>query len=44
MTGQVIFLDGGEHGFGAGEFNGLNVVTPPMWDQMEAAIRDANKK
>jgi len=43
MTGQVIFLDGGEHGFGAGEFNALNTVTPSMWDYMESAIRKANK-
>lgn len=44
MTGQVIFLDGGETVFGGGEFNSLVDVTPEMWDYMEQVIRGVNKK
>ena len=44
MTGQVIFLDGGETVFAGGEFNSLNEVTPEMWDYMESVIRGVNKK
>jgi NAD(P)-dependent dehydrogenase (short-subunit alcohol dehydrogenase family) len=44
ITGQVVFLDGGESVFAGGEFNALVDVTPKMWDYMEDAIRSANKK
>lgn len=44
ITGETILLDGGELGFGAGEFNGLTKVTNEQWDVMEKMIRDSNAK
>lgn len=35
VNGEVVTIDGGEWLHGAGEFNGLEVVTPEMWDQLE---------
>ncbi len=37
-------FDGGEIGFGAGEFNGLVNVSNDQWDVMEKMIREANAK
>jgi len=36
INGEVITIDGGEWLQGAGEFNGLEQITPEMWDQLEA--------
>ncbi len=35
VNGEVVTIDGGEWLHGAGEFNGLEVITPDMWDQLE---------
>lgn len=37
-------FDGGEIGFGAGEFSGLVKVPKEQWDFMEKMIREANAK
>ncbi len=39
MTGDLIYLDGGESAFNAGEFNLLDAVTSEQWDALEAARR-----
>ncbi|KAG4065161.1 hypothetical protein HA402_007558 [Bradysia odoriphaga] len=39
ITGETILLDGGELGFGAGEFNNLTQVSNEQWDLMEKMIR-----
>ncbi len=39
INGEVITIDGGEWLQGAGQFNGLEAVTPEMWDMLEAMIR-----
>ncbi len=39
INGEVITIDGGEWLQGAGQFNGLEAVTPGMWDMLEAMIR-----
>jgi NAD(P)-dependent dehydrogenase (short-subunit alcohol dehydrogenase family) len=44
MNGEVVTIDGGEWLQGAGEFNYLDAVPAPMWDQIEKAVRGANKK
>lgn len=45
VNGEVITIDGGEWLQGAGEMNYLDqVVTPEMWDMLEAMIRSSNKK
>jgi len=44
MTGETVVLDGGEIGFGAGEFNGLVQVEKEQWDMMEKLIREANAR
>ncbi|BDC98499.1 SDR family oxidoreductase [Persicobacter psychrovividus] len=36
MNGEVVTIDGGEWLKGAGEFNGLDKITPEMWDMFEA--------
>jgi len=36
VNGEVITIDGGEWLKGAGEFNHLEMVTPQMWDMLEA--------
>ena len=43
INGEVITIDGGEWLQGAGQFNGLEAVTPEMWDVMEQTIRKSNK-
>lgn len=35
VNGEVVTIDGGEWVHGAGEFNGLEAVTPEMWDMLE---------
>ena len=42
INGEVITIDGGEWLQGAGQFNGLEAVTPEMWDMLEQSIRKAN--
>ncbi|CAL8089021.1 unnamed protein product [Orchesella dallaii] len=44
MTGETVVFDGGEIGFGAGEFNGLVNVPKDHWDAMEKMIRETNAK
>lgn len=39
INGENITIDGGEWLQGAGQFNGLEAVTPEMWDMLEAMIR-----
>lgn len=39
ITGDLIYIDGGESVFNAGEFNLLDEVTPQQWDQL-AAMRN----
>lgn len=39
INGEVITIDGGEWLQGAGQFNGLEAVTPEMWDMLEQMIR-----
>jgi NAD(P)-dependent dehydrogenase (short-subunit alcohol dehydrogenase family) len=36
INGEVITIDGGEWLKGAGQFSGLDAVTPEMWDMFEA--------
>lgn len=43
LNGEVITIDGGEWLKGAGQFNLLEMVTPEMWDQLEAMIRSQKK-
>jgi NAD(P)-dependent dehydrogenase (short-subunit alcohol dehydrogenase family) len=43
INGEVITIDGGEWLQGAGQFNGLEAVTPEMWDTLEQMIRQTNK-
>ena len=40
VNGEVITIDGGEWLQGAGQFNGLEAVTPDMWDMLEQMIRN----
>lgn len=40
INGEVITIDGGEWLQGAGQFNGLEAVTPDMWDMLEQMIRN----
>jgi len=44
MTGETVVLDGGEIGFGAGEFNDLVRIPKEQWDAMEKMIRESNAK
>ncbi|ODN03001.1 2,4-dienoyl-CoA reductase, mitochondrial [Orchesella cincta] len=44
MTGETVVFDGGEIGFGAGEFNGLVNVEKDQWDAMEKMIRETNAR
>ena len=43
INGEVITIDGGEWLQGAGQFNGLEAITPEMWDVMDQTIRKSNK-
>lgn len=36
LSGDLIYLDGAEHTYGAGEFNVLDAVPAEVWDAMEA--------
>jgi len=44
LTGDLIYLDGGESVFNAGEFNALDAVTSEQWDELEAARKAAAKR
>jgi len=35
INGEVVTIDGGEWLKGAGEFNGLDAISPDMWDRLE---------
>jgi NAD(P)-dependent dehydrogenase (short-subunit alcohol dehydrogenase family) len=39
INGEIITIDGGEWLQGAGQFNGLEIVTDEMWDGLEQMIR-----
>ncbi len=39
VTGDLVYIDGGESAFNAGEFNLLDAVTPEQWDALAAARR-----
>ena len=41
INGEVITIDGGEWLQGAGQFNGLEAVSPEMWDMLEQMTRSA---
>lgn len=41
INGEVITIDGGEWLQGAGQFNGLEAITPEMWDMLEKMTRSA---
>lgn len=41
INGEVITIDGGEWLQGAGQFNGLEAIPEPLWDQLEAMTRAA---
>jgi NAD(P)-dependent dehydrogenase (short-subunit alcohol dehydrogenase family) len=43
INGDVITIDGGEWLQGAGQFNGLEMVPPAMWDTIEQMTRGAGK-
>lgn len=44
MTGEVVTLDGGEWIYGAGQFSGLDAISPSQWDEIEKQVKSANKK
>ena len=39
INGEVITIDGGEWLQGAGQFNGLEAISPKMWDMLEQMTR-----
>lgn len=39
ITGDLIYIDGGESAFNAGEFNLLSAVTDEQWDELDRARR-----
>ena len=41
INGEVITIDGGEWLQGAGQFNGLEAISPEMWDMLEQMTRSA---
>jgi NAD(P)-dependent dehydrogenase (short-subunit alcohol dehydrogenase family) len=41
INGEIITIDGGEWLQGAGQFNGLEAITPEMWDMLEMMTRSA---
>lgn len=43
INGEIITIDGGEWLQGAGQMNGMEAITPEMWDAIEKTIRDNNK-
>jgi 2,4-dienoyl-CoA reductase len=44
LNGEIVRFDGGETVANAGEFNLFHSVTQEKWDDLEAKIRDVNKK
>lgn len=44
VNGEVVTIDGGEWLQGGGEFNNLEHVPAPMWDQIERAVRGKREK
>ncbi len=44
INGDVITIDGGEWLQGAGQFSGLEMVTPEMWDMLEQMIRATKRE
>jgi NAD(P)-dependent dehydrogenase (short-subunit alcohol dehydrogenase family) len=40
ISGDLIYIDGGEHSYGAGEFNVLDAVPEETWDAMELERRE----
>ncbi len=44
ITGEVVTIDGGEWLQGAGQFNMLEAIPQEQWDEIEAVVRQANKK
>lgn len=44
INGDVITIDGGEWLQGAGQFNGLEIIAPEMWDMLEQMTRAASGK
>lgn len=44
INGEVIVIDGGEWLQGAGQFNFLQAIPNKMWDEIEAKIKNSNKK
>lgn len=43
ITGDLIYIDGGESAWNAGEFNVLDAVTPEQWDALEAMRKKADR-
>lgn len=43
INGEVITIDGGEWLQGAGQMNGMEAISPEMWDMIEKTIREKNK-
>ena len=43
INGEIITIDGGEWLQGAGQMNGMEAITPDMWDYIEKTIRENNK-
>lgn len=41
INGEIITIDGGEWLQGAGQFNGLEAISPEMWDMLEMMTRSA---
>lgn len=41
INGEAITIDGGEWLQGAGQFNGLEAISPEMWDMLETMTRSA---
>jgi len=41
MTGEELVIDGGEWLKGAGEFNFLDMISQPEWDELEKIVRGA---
>lgn len=44
VNGEVVTIDGGEWLKGAGEFNHLDAIPSPVWDDIAATIKNSNKK
>lgn len=44
INGEAVTIDGGEWLQGAGQFNILEAISPAMWDQLEAMIKNKGNK